>query len=394
MQTIYLDHISGTPLHPQVKEVMTRYIQENFGNPISQHKIGDAAMEALETAREKVASLINAKASEVVFTSGGSESINHAIKGIALAAGEKKRHIITSNIEHQSVQRSLRMLMKLGFRITSLPVDHYGLIDPKEVEKAISDDTILVTIMHANNEIGTLEPIAEIGKITRAHGIAFHTDAVASIGVVPFDVDEMGVDLASLAANQFYGPPGVGALYIRSGTRIVPLIDGGIQENNQRAGTQNMVGIVGMGKAAELARKEMSARTEHVLRLKRAFMDRLTTIEDITFHGHPDLCLPHLLSFSVHYVEGESMVLMLDEKNVCLSTRSACASGSLRASHVLIATGVDYAAAQGTLIFSCGIMNTMEELDAAFNALKDSIAFLRNISPLYRKKREGGREEK
>ncbi|HBA54430.1 MAG TPA: hypothetical protein DCZ04_08235, partial [Syntrophorhabdus aromaticivorans] len=264
MQTIYLDHISGTPLHPQVKEVMTRYIQENFGNPISQHKIGDAAMEALETAREKVASLINAKASEVVFTSGGSESINHAIKGIAFAAGEKKRHIITSNIEHQSVQRSLRMLMKLGFRITSLPVDHYGLIDPKEVEKAISDDTILVTIMHANNEIGTLEPIAEIGKITRAHGIAFHTDAVASIGVVPFDVDEMGVDLASLAANQFYGPPGVGALYIRSGTRIVPLIDGGIQENNQRAGTQNMVGIVGMGKAAELARKEMSARTEHV----------------------------------------------------------------------------------------------------------------------------------
>ncbi|OPY68979.1 MAG: Cysteine desulfurase [Syntrophorhabdus sp. PtaU1.Bin002] len=394
MQTIYLDHISGTPLHPQVKEAMTGYIQGNFGNPISQHKIGDAAMEALETAREKVANLINAKASEIVFTSGGSESVNHAIKGAAFAAGEKKRHIITSNIEHQSIQKSLRMLMKHGFRVTSLPVDRYGLVDPGEVEKAISDDTILVTIMRANNEIGTLEPIAEIGKITRARGITFHTDAVASIGVLPFDVDELGVDLASLAANQFYGPPGVGALYIRSKTRIMPLIDGGIQENNQRAGTQNMIGIVGMGKAAELAKKEMPARTEHVLRLKRAFTDRLKTIEDITFHGHPELCLPHLLSFAVHYVEGESMVLMLDEKNVCLSTRSACASGSLRASHVLIATGVDYAAAQGTLIFSCGIMNTIEEMDTAFDVLKDSIAFLRNMSPLYRKKRDKDREEK
>ena len=387
MQTIYLDHISGTPLHPQVKEVMREYILDSFGNPISQHRIGDAAMEALEMARERVANLVNSKASEVVFTSGGTEAINHAIKGVALALGEKKRHIITSNIEHQSVLRSLRMLMRLGFRVTSLPVDQYGLVDPGEVEKAITDDTILVTIMHGNNEIGTLEPIAEIGRITRSRGIVFHTDAVASIGVLPFDVDEMGVDLASMAANQFYGPSGVGALYIRSKTRVMPLIDGGIQENNQRAGTQNMTGIVGMGKAAELARKEMPARTEHLFRLRKTFIEKLGTMEDITINGHPTECLPHLLSFSVHYVEGESMVLMLDEKGICVSTRSACATGSLRASHVLLATGCDYAAAQGTLIASFGIMNTMEEMDKAFEVLEESVAFLRNMSPLYKKKK-------
>jgi len=386
MQTIFFDHISGTPIHPKVREVMIRYINERYGNPVSQHRLGDDASEALETAREQVAGLINAKPQEIVFTSGGTESVNHAIKGVAMATYDKGKHIVTSNIEHQSVSKSLRMLMRMGYRVTSVSVDKYGLIDPREVEKAIADDTVLVSIMHANNEIGTLEPIAEIGKITRKRGIIFHTDAIASVGVVPFDVDAMGVDLVSMAANQFYGPSGVGALYIRPKTRILPLIEGGMQENGQRAGTENMIGIVGMGKAAELAKNEMPQRIKHLGKLRQAWMDKLKTVEAIEINGHPTECLPHLVSFSVLYVEGESMILMLDEKGICASTRSACASGSLRASHVLLATGCDYAAAQGTLIFSFGIMNTMEELDKAMEVFKDSVVFLRNMSPLYKKK--------
>lgn len=386
MQTIYFDHISGTPIHPEVKKVMIDYINNHYGNPVSQHRLGDAAAEALETAREQVANLINAQPPDIVFTSGGTESINHAIKGVAMATHDKGRHIITSNIEHQSVSKSLRMLMRMGYHVTSLPVDKYGLVDPADVAKAITSETVLVSIMHANNEIGTLEPIAEIGKITRQRGIIFHTDAIASVGVVPFDVDAMGVDLVSLAANQFYGPSGVGALYIRPKTRILPIIEGGMQENGQRAGTENMIGIVGMGKAAELAKNEMPQRMKHLQALRESWIDRLKSMEDIVVNGHPTDCLPHLVSFSVHYVEGESMVLMLDEKGICASTRSACASGSLRASHVLLATGCDYAAAQGTLIFSFGIMNTMEELDVATDVFRDSVQFLRNMSPLYKKK--------
>lgn len=387
MKMIYLDHISANPLHPKVKEAMINYIQGNgFGNPVSQHSIGDAATETLEDARAKVASLINAKPQEIVFTSCGTESNNHAIKGVAFAKAKKGKHIITSNIEHQSIARPLRMLSKIGFNVTSVSVDKYGMVDPKDVEKAIRDDTILISIMHGNNEIGTIEPIAEIGAIAKARKVAFHTDAVVSCGNVPIDVDEMGVDLLSMAANQFYGPSGIGALYIRQKTDILPFIDGGVQENNRRAGTQNMIGIVGMGKAAELARIEMPERTEHLLKLRNAVLERLDTIDEIVVNGHPTKCLPGLVSFSVKYVEGESMMIMLDEEGVTVSTRSACASGSLRASHVLIATGSDYALAQGTLVFSLGIENTIEDLDRAFDTLRKSVAFLRNMSPLYRQK--------
>jgi cysteine desulfurase len=386
MQTTYFDHISGTPIHPEVKKVMIHYINDHFGNPVSQHRLGDAASESLENAREQVANLINAKPQDIVFTSGGTESVNHAIKGVAMATHDKGKHIITSNIEHQSVSKSLRMLMRMGYHVTSLSVDKYGLVDPKEVEQAITNETVLVSIMHANNEIGTLEPIAEIAKITRERGIIFHTDAIASVGVIPFDVGAMGADLVSMAANQFYGPSGVGALYIRPKTRILPIIEGGMQENGQRAGTENMIGIVGMGKAAELAKNEMPQRVEHLGKLRQAWINKLKDVEAIEINGHPTECLPHLVSFSVLFVEGESMILMLDEKGICASTRSACASGSLRASHVLLATGCDYAAAQGTLIFSFGISNTMEELDRAMDVFKDSVVFLRNMSPLYKKK--------
>jgi len=387
MELIYFDHISGTPLHPLVKEVMIKYIEEGgFGNPSSQHRIGDAAIETLEDARTKVSALINAKSEEIVFTSGGTESVIHEIIGVAFARAKKGKHIITSNIEHQSVSRTLRVLMGMGYQVTAVPVDRYGMIDPSDVEKAIRDDTILVTIMHANNEIGTIEPIAEIGKTTRERGVLLHTDAVVSCGNIPVDVEEMNVDLLSMAANQFYGPPGVGALFIKEKTPIYPLIDGGTQENNKRAGTQNLIGIVGMAKAAELARLDMPTRTEHLLSLKRYFLEQLKGIDDIVINGHPEKSLPGLVSFSVEYVEGESMMIMLDEKGICVSTRSACASGSLRASHVLIAIGSDYATAQGTLLFSFGIDNTKAQIDKAFDVLKDTVAFLRNISPLYKKK--------
>jgi cysteine desulfurase len=386
MKVIYLDHISGNPLHPKVKEAIIDYIQKDgFGNPVSQHSIGDAAMETLEDARAKVAQLINSKPEEIVFTSCGTESNNHAIKGVAFAKAKKGKHIITSNIEHQSIARPLRMLSQMGFNVTSVSVDKYGIVNPSDVEKAIREDTILISIMHANNEIGTIEPIAEIGKIAKAKKVTFHTDAVVSCGNIPIDVDETGVDLMSIAANQFYGPPGIGALYIRQKTNIFPFIDGGVQENNRRAGTPNMIGVVGMGKAAELARVEMPQRTEHLLKLKKAVMDRLGTIDKIVLNGHPEKSLPGLVSFSVAYIEGESMMMMLDEEGISISTRSACASGSLRTSHVLIATGTDHATAQGTLVFSYGIDITVEDIDKAFEALRKSVAFLRNMSPLYKK---------
>lgn len=386
MKVIYLDHISGNPLHPQVREAIIDYIRKDgFGNPVSQHSIGDEAMEILEDARAKVAQLINADPQEIVFTSCGTEANNHAIKGVAFAKAKKGKHIITSNIEHQSVARPLRMLSQMGYNVTSVSVDKYGMVNPADVEEAIREDTILISIMHANNEIGTIEPIAEIGRIAKAKKVPFHTDAVVSCGNIPIDVNEMGVDLMSIAANQFYGPAGIGALYIREKTRILPLIDGGIQESNRRAGTPNMIGVVGMGKAAELARVEMPQRTLHLLKLKKAVMDRLGNIDKIVINGHPEKSLPGLVSFSVEYIEGESMMMMLDEEGVSISTRSACASGSLRTSHVLIATGLDHATAQGTLVFSYGIDITLEDIDKAFASLRKSVDFLRNMSPLYKK---------
>ena len=389
METVYLDHISATPLHPEVKRAMIDYLSRSFGNPVSQHHIGDVALEVLEGAREEVARLINANPGEVVFTSEGTESINHAIKGVALARAKKGNHIVTSNIEHNAVLKSLRMLERMGYRVTSVPMDEFGLVDPDGVKKVITDETILVSIMHANNEIGTIEPVVEIGKVTRERNVPFHCDAVVSGGVIPVDVEEMGVDLLSIAANQFYGPSGVGALYIRPKTEIWPLLDGGMQENSHRGGTHNMVGIVGMGKAAELAREEMPRRTDHLLQLKNAFNDGLGCIDEIILNGHPTQSLPNLVSISVSYVEGESMMLLLDEEGICISTRSACASGSLRTSHVLVSIGRDYATAQGTLVFSFGITNTLEEVEKTIEALKNAVATLRNISPLYRKQKEG-----
>jgi cysteine desulfurase len=386
MGLIYLDHLAATPLHPRVQAAMIHHIKTVFGNPSTDNHIGQPAAQALELARSQVAALINADPKEVVFNSGGTESVNHAIKGVAIGLREKGRHIITSNIEHKSVLNSLRTLRLLDYRVTSLDVDRYGLVDPAAVEQAITPETILITIMLANNEIGTIEPIAEIAAIAKKHKIVMHTDAVAAAGIIPLDVQQLGVNLLSLAANQFYGPSGVGALYIRKGTPIWPLIDGGLQENKRRAGAENLIGIVGLGMAAEMARLEMPERLPRLQGLKdRLVKGLIERIPEIKVNGDPNQCLPHLFSVSVEYIEGESLVLMLDEEGIIVATRSACASGSLRASHVLISTGLGHALAQGTLVFTLGKDNTEADIDKVIAVLPGIVQTLREMSPLYKK---------
>lgn len=387
MKTINLDHISANPLLPEVKEAMIAAIQADYANPSSQYSTGEKSAVALEKARQSVAKLINCSSpKEVVFTSGGTESVNHAIKGAAMANAQKGKHIITSNIEHNAVIRSLRRLKSMGYNITSVSVNGQGLINPKDIADAIKDDTILISVMHSNNETGTIQPIEEIGKIAREKGIIFHTDAVDSVGVVPIDVEKMNADLISFASNPFYGPTGVGGLYIRRGCQVWPLLDGGIQENNKRAGTENLIGIVGMGVAADLARLHMDERIAHTSKLKKKLLEELPQYVDEYFiNTHPQFSLPNLVSVSIRYIEGESVVLMLDDDGFAVSTRSACATGSLRASHVLLSIGRDHADAQGTLVISFGVDNTEEDVEAFLKALKDIVITLRNISPLYKK---------
>lgn len=393
MKIINLDHISSKPLLPEVKEAMIAAINEDYHNPSSQHKSGEQAAEVLEKARESVAQLIHCTMpKEIVFTSGGTESVNHAIKGVALANASKGRHIITSNIEHNAVIRSLRRLKSDGFNVTSLSVNSSGRVNPQDVADAITDETILVSIMHSNNETGTIQPIEEIGKITRAHKVIFHSDAADSVGVVPIDVQALGVDLLSFASNTFYGPTGVGGLYIRRGTRVFPLLDGGIQENNKRAGAENLIGIIGMGKAAELARQEMASRLNHVKGLKEKLLTELPNyIDEYILNTHPEYSLPNMVSVSIKYIEGESVMLMLDDDDIAISTRSACATGSLRASHVLLSLGLSHADAQGTLVLSLGIDNTEDDILAFLTSLQTVVTTLRDISPLYSKKNASSR---
>ena len=387
MNIINLDHLSANPLLPEVQEAMINAIKANFGNPSSQHKLGDKASEALEKARESVARLINSGSSkEVAFTSGGTESVNLGVKGVAWAKAEKGKHIVTSNIEHNAVLRSLRRLKMMDYKVSSVPVDSHGRVDPSDVAKAIKEDTVLVTIMHSNNEIGTLQPIEEIARITREKNVVFHVDAVDSVGVVPVDVQKLGVDVLSFASNSFYGPTGVGGLYVRRGTHIWPLLDGGVQENNRRAGTENLVGIIGMGVAAELAAKDMASRISAMKKLKDRLLRELpNSIDEYIVNGHPELSLPHLVSVSIKYIEGESLVLMLDDENIAVSTRSACAAGALQASHVLLSIGRDFADAQGTLVITFGLDNSDEDVSRFLKALKEAVKTLREISPLYAK---------
>lgn len=390
MKIINLDYLSANPLAPEVREAMIEAMGSSMGNPSSPHQLGDRAADALSKARQSVADLVNADSSkEIIFTSGGTESVNLAIKGVAWAKQGKGRHIITSNIEHTSVQKCLKRLRMSDYTVTSVPVDERGMVNPDDVAGAITDETILVTIMHGNNEIGSLQPIREIGQITREKKIAFHTDAVASAGVVPVDVQDLGVNLLSLSANQFYGPSGVGALYLKKGTGLWPLLDGGMQENNKRAGTENILGIIGMGVASDLAKRDMEKRIAHSLKIKKRLTAGLNEkISEIYINGHPEKSLPNLVSTSIKYIEGEGIVLMLDEENIIGATRSACASGALQASHVLLSIGRDFAEAQGTLVFTFGDGVEEEDIDKTLDVLADSISTLRNMSPLYRKRNQ------
>ncbi|MFO7930489.1 MAG: cysteine desulfurase family protein [Thermodesulfobacteriota bacterium] len=387
MSFINLDNISFNPLLPEVKQTMIDAINSDLHNPSSQHKAGEKSAELLAEARETVAGLINAaNPKEIVFTSCGTESVNHAVKGAALANKDKGSHIVTTNIEHNSVIRSVKRLSSQGFRVTSLPVDESGRVDPKAVEDAITDDTVLVSVMHSNNETGTIQPVEEIGALTREKKVLFHCDAVDSVGVVPVDVQKLNADLVSFASNPFSGPTGAGGLYIRRGTRIFPLLDGGVQENNKRAGTENMIGIIGMAKAAELAKKHMDERRRHMQDLKDYLVDRLPQhVDEYIINTNLEHSLPNLVNISLKYIEGESVMLMLDEDNVAVSTKSACATGSLRASHVLLSLGLSHADAQGTLVVAWGMDNSREDIDRFLDSLSGVVQTLRSMSPLYRK---------
>jgi len=387
MKYINLDHISSNPLLPEVKQAMIAAIQHDYHNPSSQHRAGEEAAAALEKAREQVAGLINADSpKEVVFTSGGTESDNHAVKGVAMANGDKGKHIVTTNIEHNAVIRSLRRLKSDGFTVTSLSVDDKGRVSPQDVAEAVTKDTILISVMHSNNETGTIQPVEEIARIAREKKIIFHIDAVDSVGIVPFDVKAIGADLVSFASNTFYGPTGVGGLYVRRGVKIFPIFDGGVQENNKRAGTENLLGIIGMGTAAEIAQRDIHTRYAYLKGLKDKFLRELPNVlDEILINTHPVHSLPHLVSASIKYVEGESVMLMLDDEGFGVSTRSACATGSLRASHVLLSIGLSHEDAQGTLVIAFGIDNTPEDVSRFLKSLKTVVTTLRDISPLYKK---------
>ena len=386
MRTINMDHVAASPLLPEVVEAMMPFLTEKYGNPSSMHSVGEAVSDAIEEARAKVAALINAKEDEIIFTSGGTEANNWALKGAMQANRSRGNHLITSSVEHFSIMHAIKALEKQGIEVTRLPVDNYGVVDPQDVEKAITPQTTLISIMHANNEVGSIQPIEEIGKIAREHNIPFHTDAVATVGVIPVDVQSLNVDFLSMAANPFYGPFGVGALYVRKKAKIDPLLDGGIQEHGLRAGTENVPGIIGMGKAAEIAPVEMNARVGHLVPLRNRLMKELPeAMEEVAPVGHPTQRLPGNVSILVRYVEGEAMLLFLDMDGVLIASGSACISRSLKVSHVMLAMGIDAGTAQGSLLFTLGSDNTDQDVDDVVKILPPIVQRLRDMSPLYKK---------
>jgi cysteine desulfurase len=385
MRKIYLDYAATTPTDPEVVRAMLPYFSETFGNPSSAHEFGREAGAAVEAARENVAALLGVKAPEIVFTSGGTESNNFAIKGVAYANRSKGNHIITSSIEHHAVTEPCHFLEKQGFEVTVLPVDRYGMIDPDTVRKAITDRTILISIMHANNEIGTIQPIAEIGKLAREKGIYLHTDAVQTFAHIPFTAEGLNVDLLSLSAHKLYGPKGVGAIYIRKGARITSFMQGGEQEGKRRASTHNVPGIVGLSRAVDMAREklqeEMAIQTRLRDRLIKGILER---IDRSRLNGHPTERLPNNVNVSIEFVEGESMLLSLDMEGIACSTGSACSSASLDPSHVLLAIGLSHEMAHGSLRFSLGRFTEEGDLDRLLETLPPIVERLRRMSPLYR----------
>jgi len=384
MKRTYLDHIAATPVRPEVFEAMRPFFTDVFGNPQSLHSAGQEALAAVDAARDEVAALVGASASEIHFTASGSEANNFAVKGMAVGQQARGRHIVVSAIEHTSVLNSVKALERSGFTSTLVPVDRTGRIDPAEVEKALTKETVLVSVMTANSEVGTVEPVAEIAAVCRSRGVLFHTDAVAAAGNIPVDVKASGVDALSLAGDQFYGPKGTAALYVRKGARILPLIDGGIQEGGRRGGTENVAGIVGLGRAAALARAEMASRTAALVPLRDRLLDELPRrVEHVLVTGSRTDRLPHHASFCIEFVEGEAMLLFLDMKGIAASSGSACTSKALKASHVLLAMGLDHATAQGSLVFSLIDGTTGGDIETLFEAFPPIVERLRGMSPLY-----------
>jgi cysteine desulfurase len=362
---------------------MLPYFADAFGNPSSIYSYGQEARGAVEEARAKVAELIGARTEEIIFASGGTEADNFALKGIAYANEHKGNHIITTSIEHHAVLEACKFLEKRGFQITCLPVDKYGLVDPDDVRKAITSRTILVSVMHANNEVGTIEPVEEIGEFVREAGVYFHSDAVQTVGHIRVNVDELKVDLLSISGHKFYGPKGVGALYVRKGTKLVPLMHGGEHEKRRRAGTENVPGIVGLGKAAELAGQEIGKEAERLARLRDKLIKGLAEkIDRVRLNGHRTRRLPNNVNVSLDFVEGESMLLNLDLEGICASTGSACSSASLEPSHVLMALGLSPEQAHGSLRFTFGRENTEADVERVLEVLPGIVAKLRAMSPL------------
>ena len=388
---VYMDHSATTFVKKEVLEAMLPYYSEHFGNPSSIYSIAGDSKKAIDAARIQVAGALGADSDEIYFTSGGSESDNWAIKGVAFANRKKGNHIITSSIEHHAVLHTCKYLEKEGFTVTYLPVDKFGMVDPADLEKAITEKTILVSVMFANNEIGTIEPIAELGAIAHNHKVYFHTDAVQAIGNVHVDVKAQNIDLLSLSAHKFYGPKGVGALFIKKGVKIDSLIHGGAQERKRRAGTENTAGIVGLGKAIALATADIDGHNERIRLMRdRLLQGILARIPGVHLNGHPEKRLPGNINVSFEFIEGESMLLWLDDEGICASTGSACTSGSLEPSHVLLATGLPVEISHGSLRLTLGDINTEQDVDFVLKVLPKVVSRLRAVSPLYQKSRKGG----
>ncbi|HHY47044.1 MAG TPA: cysteine desulfurase NifS [Firmicutes bacterium] len=385
MRRVYLDHAATTPVRPEVLDAMVPFFTEKFGNASSIHSFGREARTAVDESRDVVARALGADPAEIIFTSGGTESDNTAIKGVALANRKKGNHIITSAVEHHAVMDSCKSLEQLGFEITFVPVDGTGMVSPDDVRSAMRPDTILISIMHANNEVGTIQPIEEIAKVAREAGVYFHTDAVQSVGNLPVNVEQLGVDLLSLSGHKLYGPKGIGMLYVRKGVKISPYMHGGGQERGRRAGTENVAGIVGLAKAIELAVEEQGEYARRLARLRdmliRGVMDR---IPDVVLTGHPERRLPGNASFCFKFVEGESILLNLDLQGIAGSSGSACTSGSLEPSHVLLAMGLPHEVAHGSLRLTLGRDNTEEDVQYVLDTLPGIIERLRAMSPFGR----------
>ena len=386
-KTVYMDHAATTPVHPSVLEAMLPYFSRSYGNPSGIYGIGQEARKAADEARATVSSILGCRPSEVIFTSGGTESDNAALKGAAFALKEEGNHIITSTIEHHAVLNTCQYLEKVGFEVTYLPVDQFGMVNIEDLEKAITDKTVLISIMLANNEIGTIEPVSEFAKLAKANAkhsrILFHTDAVQGASALDLDVDKLGVDMLSLSAHKFHGPKGMGVLYLREGTRFIPQQTGGAQEGNRRAGTENVAGIVGTAAALRLAAENREASSRHCQRLRDRLIEGiLTRIEDTYLNGHPTLRLPNNANISFRYVEGEAILLNLDLQGVSASSGSACTAGTEEPSHVLLATGISPEMAHSSLRFSVGPANTDDEIEYVLSVLPGIVERLRAMSPL------------